>query len=89
MIKIYTIFTQQDTNSVQVPIDYKPGNTGTKTRNLIKQGAKISWSTGIEIIESVLLSLWNYVRNQCQKIVENYPTCFQMQFDIYLEKSLI
>ena len=42
MIKIYTIFTQQDTNSVQVPIDYKPGNTGTKTRNLIKQGAKIS-----------------------------------------------
>ena len=30
MIKIYTIFTQQqDTNSIQVPIDYKPGDTGT------------------------------------------------------------
>ena len=29
-IKIYTIFTQQqDTNSVQIPIDYKPGDTGT------------------------------------------------------------
>ena len=53
MIKIYTIFTQQDTNSVQVPIDYKPGNTGTKTRNLIKRGVKISWSTGIEIIQSL------------------------------------
>ena len=27
--KIYTIFTQeQDTNSIQVPIDYKPGDTG-------------------------------------------------------------
>ena len=30
IIKIYTIFTQQqDTNSIQVPIDYKPGDTGT------------------------------------------------------------
>ena len=29
----------------------------------IKQGAKISHSKGIEIIESVHLSLWNYVRN--------------------------
>ena len=28
--KIYTIFTQQpNTNSIQVPIDYKPGGTGT------------------------------------------------------------
>ena len=27
IIKIYTVFTQQqDTNSIQVPIDYKPGN---------------------------------------------------------------
>ena len=30
LIKIYTIFTQQqDTESTQVPIDYKPGDTGT------------------------------------------------------------
>ena len=29
-IKFYMIFTQQqDTNSVQIPIDYKPGDTGT------------------------------------------------------------
>ena len=29
IIKIYTIFTQQqNTNSIQVPIDYKPGGTG-------------------------------------------------------------
>ena len=70
MIKIYTIFTQQDTNSVQVPIDYKPGNTETKTRDL-KQGAKISLSTGTEIIQSFFSYHWNYVRNQYQKIVGN------------------
>ena len=30
IIKMYTTFTQQrDTNSVQVPMDYKPGDTGT------------------------------------------------------------
>ena len=30
IIKIYIIFTQQqDTNSTQVPIDEKPGDTGT------------------------------------------------------------
>ena len=30
IIKIYTIFTQlQDTNSVQVPKGYKPGDTET------------------------------------------------------------
>ena len=27
IIKIYTIFTQQDTNSIQVSIDYNPGDT--------------------------------------------------------------
>ena len=32
IIKIYEIFTQeQDTNSIQVPTDYKPGDTGTNT----------------------------------------------------------
>ena len=32
IIKIYTIFTlQQDTNSIWVPIDYRPGVTGTFT----------------------------------------------------------
>ena len=30
IIKIYKIFTQQQgTNSIQVPIDYKPGDIGT------------------------------------------------------------
>ena len=30
IIKIYTTFTQQQgTNSIQVPIDYKPGDSGT------------------------------------------------------------
>ena len=30
IIKIYTVFTQQQaTNSIQVPIDYKLGDTGT------------------------------------------------------------
>ena len=30
IIKIYTVFTQhQDTNSIQVAIDYKPGDIGT------------------------------------------------------------
>ena len=84
-IKIYTIFTQQqDTNSIQVPIDYKPGNTRTYHGD-IKQGTKISWSKGIEIIQnlfsyhtkSVLLSLWNYVENQYQKIFENNPYIFK------------
>ena len=31
--KIYTVFTQkQNTNSIQVPIDYKPEDTGTYPR---------------------------------------------------------
>ena len=30
IIKTYTIFTQyQGTNSIQLPIEYKPGDTGT------------------------------------------------------------
>ena len=56
MIKIYIIFTQQqDTNSIQVPIDYKPGNTRTYHGD-IKQGTKISWSKGIEVTQS----LWSH-----------------------------
>ena len=52
IIKIYTIFTQQqDTNSVQVPIDYKPETLEHIWD--IKQGAKISWSKVIEIIQSL------------------------------------
>ena len=39
----------------------------------IKQGTNISQSKGTEIIQSVLLSLWNDVRNQYQKIFENNP----------------
>ena len=49
IIKIYTIFTQQqDTNSAQVPIDYKPETLEHIWD--IKQGAKISWSKDTEII---------------------------------------
>ena len=41
-IIIYTIFTQSyDTNSIQVPIDYKLGDTGTYPGTL-KKGTKIS-----------------------------------------------
>ena len=29
VIKIYIIFTQQSAKSILVPIDYKPGDTGT------------------------------------------------------------
>ena len=29
ILKIYTVFTQQqDTNSIQVPVDYQPRDTG-------------------------------------------------------------
>ena len=56
IIKLYTIFTQQqDTNSIQVPIDYNPVQLNI-SRN-IKQGVKVSWSKGIKIIQSILLSL--------------------------------
>ena len=39
MIKIYIIFTQQDTNSIPVPIDYKLGDTGTypETHNKVQK----------------------------------------------------
>ena len=52
-IKMYTIYTQQqDTNSIQGPIDYTQGDIGTYP-GTIRQGAKISWSKGIEIIQSL------------------------------------
>ena len=51
IIKIYTVFTQEeDTNSVQVPKNYK------RHWNIyrdIRPGAEISWSKGIEIIQSL------------------------------------
>ena len=44
----------------------------------IKQGTKITWSEGFwNRIESVLLSLWDYVRSQYQKIFENNPHIFK------------
>ena len=50
--KIYTVFTQQqDTNSLQVPIDCKLEDNGTSRDK--KQGVKMSWSKGIEIIQSL------------------------------------
>ena len=92
IIKIYPVFTQQqDTNCIQVPRDYKPGNTGTypgaKRCKIFQNGATKSWSKGMEIIQSVPLSWWNYVRNQYQKIFET-NTYFQVQCDIYQERSL-
>ena len=55
-------------------LDYKLEDT--KAYPGITQGAEISWSKGIEIIQS-LLSLWNYIRNQYQKIFENNPHIFK------------
>ena len=53
IIKIYTIFTQQqDTNSIQIAIDYKPRDMGIYPGD-IKQGTKMSWSKGIEIIQNL------------------------------------
>ena len=47
IINIYIICTQQqDRNSIQVPIDYKPGDTGTYPKTYV--GCKILWSEGIE-----------------------------------------
>ena len=43
----------------------------------IKQGTEISSSKGIDHTESVVLLLWNYVRNQYQKILENNPHIFK------------
>ena len=48
----------------------------------IKQSAKMSWSKHIEIIESVLLSLWNYVRNQYEEIFENNPPIFKCKWPL-------
>ena len=52
--KIYTIFTQQqDTNSIQVPMDnYKTLEHIQGCKN-VKQHAKVSWPKGTEIIQSL------------------------------------
>ena len=49
---MHACIQQQDTNSIQVPKDYKPGDTGTYRD--IKSGAKISWSKGIETTQSLI-----------------------------------
>ena len=76
--KIYKIFIQQQdtTSSIQVPINYKP-----ETLEHI-QWHKIRCKIFMVYIywnhtESILLSLWNYVRNQYQKIFENNPHIFK------------
>ena len=48
-----------------------------QSRTRLKRLSSSSSSKGIEIIESVLLSLWNYVRNQYRKILENNPHIFK------------
>ena len=53
IIKMYTTFTQQqDTNSIQIAIDYKPRDMGIYPGD-IKQGTKMSWSKGTEIIQNL------------------------------------
>ena len=50
IIKIYIIFTkQEDTNSIQVCIDYKPGKHWNISRD-IKQSAEILWSNDYFLI---------------------------------------
>ena len=72
IIRIHTIF-----NNCKIQILFSSHRLWTRRHwNIsrhIKQGAKISWSKDIEIMQSVLLPLWNYVRNQSQKILENNP----------------
>ena len=51
-LNIIKIYTTIDTNSVKVPIDYKLGDTGMYPRD-VKQGTKMSWSKGIEIMQSL------------------------------------
>ena len=49
IIKINTIFTQQqDTNSIQIPIDYKPGDTG----NIQKCKNKVHKFHGLKVLKS-------------------------------------
>ena len=58
------------------PMDCEPGGSVCASRDM-RLGAKVSWSKSTEIIESALLSLWNYVRSQYQKIFENNPHIFK------------
>ena len=50
----------------------------------------MSWSKCIEITQSVLFPLWNYVRNQYQKIFESNPHIFKCNpreiFDIAIKR---
>ena len=55
-------------NSIQVPIGYKTRIHWNIFRD-IKQGAKISWSKGTEIIQSLFSYHCEIVRNQYQKIL--------------------
>ena len=85
IIKMHTIFTQQDTHSVQVPIDYKPGNTETKTRDL-KQGAEISWS-------KIIQSLFSYhcgimLEINIKRYLKITHTYFQVQNMTFTKKDL-
>ena len=53
---LYNFHTTAEYNSIRVPIDYKPGNTGTypgaKRCKIFQNGATKSWSKGMEIIQS-------------------------------------
>ena len=62
-----------------------------QSRTRLNRLSSSSSSKGIEIIESVLLSLWTYVRNQYQKIFENNTHIFKCNvtftkiFDLTIE----
>ena len=54
---LYSFHSTAEYNSIRAPIDYKPGNTRTylvaKQCKIFQKGAKMSWSKGIEIIQSL------------------------------------
>ena len=63
IINKYSVFIQeQEAKPIQVPTDYIYINQ--ETLENIQGHKNISLSKGIEILESVFLSLWNQVRNQ-------------------------
>ena len=62
MIKIYTIFTQQqDTNSIPVPIDYKLGDTGTYP----EKHNKVQEFHGLKVLKS-----YNLFSYHCRIMLE-------------------
>ena len=86
IIKIYKIFTQQHgTNSIQVPIDYKPGDIGTYPgpQNKVQKFHDFV----LKSYRVYLLSLQNYVKIIIKRYLK-ITTYFQVQCYSYQERSL-